>query len=218
MMTTKRLSNPHIRKSGCPTVVRAGTCRARPGLLFACRDTGQSVAVVAARVVTARSVIAAVGSVRRITGAVVAVCWIAVARVAVRRITIAVGRRRDRATNYACGNAGANPTAQTPRLCGFRGSNCRGGNAGGRDDGRNYLTHRRVLHNVPSGCHFAHEGNLNGTFNHTWLGTPRWGNHGNLFDPSSGKIVGHRLDCKRGDGSANSSNNYNLPGYQIGSP
>jgi hypothetical protein len=111
MMTTKRLSNPHIRKSGCPTVVRAGTCGARPGLLFACRDTGQSVAVVAARVVTARSVIAAVGSVRRITGAVVAVCWIAVARVAVRRITvtvairrvtIAVGRRRDRATNYAC--------------------------------------------------------------------------------------------------------------------
>src|SRR5438445_11589590 len=176
MMTTKRLSNPHIRKSGCPTVVRAGTCRARTGLLFACRDTGQSVAVVAARVVTARSVIAAVGSVRRITGAVVAVCWIAVARVAVRRvtvtvairrITIAVGRRRDRATNYACGNAGTDPATQTPRLRRFRGSEGRPGNASSRDDGRNYLTHERVLHDVASGCHFAHEGNLNGTFNHT---------------------------------------------------
>src|SRR5258705_13914834 len=136
-------------------------------------------------------------AVRRITGGVarvavrrititIAIRWITrgVARVAVRRITvtvairritIAVGRRRDRATNYACGNAGTDPATQTPRLRRSRGSEGRPGNAGSRDDGRNYLTHERVLNDVASGGHFKHEGNLNGTLNHTGLGNPPGG-------------------------------------------
>src|SRR4029077_13358602 len=43
--------------------------------------------------------------------------------------------------------------AKTTSLRWFRRGNNRRSNAGGRDNGRNYLSHRRILHDMASKCH-----------------------------------------------------------------
>src|SRR4030088_1089600 len=101
------------------------------------------VAVIAAYIVTSRRV----PIVSRRVGVTVAVRWVTVT-VAVRRIAIAVGLRRDRAADYRCGNAGADPATYTPRLRRLRGNKGCCGNTGSRDNGRDRLAHGGILQDV----------------------------------------------------------------------
>src|SRR6266404_2846036 len=105
------------------------------------------VAVVAARIITSRRVpiVSRRVAVRRITVTVrritVTVRRITVT-VAIRWIAIAVGLRRQRAADYPCGDAGADPATQTSRLRGLRDSKGCCGNTGSRDNGCDRLAHR----------------------------------------------------------------------------
>src|SRR5258705_3313457 len=78
------------------------------------RRVGVTVAWVAVAVV-GRIAVTVVGRI----AVTVAVRWVTVT-VAVRRI--AIGLRRDRAADYRCGNAGADPATYTPRLRRLRGN------------------------------------------------------------------------------------------------
>src|SRR5262245_22333448 len=101
---------------------------------------GQSVAVIATRIVAPRRVIAAIVSV----GLRVAVRWITVA-VAVRGIAITVGSRRQRAGDHTGGDPGTNPAADASRFGRLRRGHHRCGNTAGRDNRRDCLTHLRIL-------------------------------------------------------------------------
>src|SRR5262245_17791828 len=93
----------------------------RPGLfaLFA-----MLIAVIAARIVATRRVVAAIVSVRLR----VAVCWVAVA---VRGIAITVGPRRQRAGDHTGGDPGTNPAADASRFGRLRHGRHRCSNAAG---------------------------------------------------------------------------------------
>src|SRR2546428_777672 len=97
------------------------------------------VAVVAACTVTSGRgpIISRRAAIRRIT---VTVRRITVT-VAIRWIAIAVGLRRQRAADYACGDAGADPATQTSRLRRLRDSKGCCGNTGSRDNGCDRLAH-----------------------------------------------------------------------------
>src|SRR5258708_35201733 len=117
-----------------------------------CSD-GLVAVVIAARIITPRRVpiVSRRVAVRRITVTVrritVAVRRITVTvrritvTVAIRWIAIAVGLRRQRAADYACGDAGADPATQTSRLRRLRGSKGCCGNTGSRDNGCDRLAH-----------------------------------------------------------------------------
>jgi hypothetical protein len=62
-------------------------------------------------------------------------------RVIAIAIAIAIGLRRQRAADYACGDAGADPATQTSRLRRLRGSKGCCGNTGSRDNGCDRLAH-----------------------------------------------------------------------------
>src|SRR5207253_7334136 len=102
-------------------------------VVAACIVTSRRVPIVSRRVAIRRITV----TVRRIT---VTVRRITVT-VAIRWIAIAVGLRRQRAADYACGDAGADPATQTSRLRRLRGSKGCCGNTGSRDNGCDRLAH-----------------------------------------------------------------------------